>query len=1225
MEDSDIYDGKLLDQILYDGKDPPGQGLVRQSRSYKIVFTPDYIGNPCKDPERLEKLLLGQHFSSKRTEEIYDPLDLIQSKVLQDMIYTEKSLKSYLNDKRQYQVSKLPTVHTHFFKELSQQLSSPTVVKVTNSLMILGNAYGVISVYNHSAHELNVFQSSKTFGPVTSIDISNDELFIITGYTGGQIALWGKNSDGAFISIRANNSYHTTSITSFKFWKNNSLTISSDISGRVMIVEYTKNFLSTSISAIELLKGEIGPIGNIEILQSETTGHTLDSSCLVAIAGEKAVLVYVLSPEIACISSFHRPESVPEGELPCVAWKYIEIHSELSYSLSIAWGSGLMIYNVKFPIANGIELYQSLDLASNINSLVWLSRQVLVAITEKKEIILKPSERKIICECPRSFEIVSRTEGIFSLCKGVAGNDRKLFLMGGKEFYVLNLLTWNECIDELSNKGEWLEVLCFGLDLYEGKFPSQYGFPESIEELRNILEQLVTIYVKVGTIAWVHKISNTIEFCVGIGALDILFNMLLDFFVDHGEAKNMDYFVSDLEPYVLTGKIKKIPEFVIGKIMGFYLRQNTPELIEKILMNLDNNCVKSEQVLPIIAEYQLLSAAICVYSKINDFLAPAVMIFQKFSEEKDLVLKRYYFYKLLWYVRMCFQGKELMGQRISEKIYNEVIKNLVDWIVKDGKIEVLIKIDSVCFLHVIEELCLEKFQVFALEIIQEIYKVTEENTYSFEQFCIFIAIVTKTMEIKLPYEITMKAAKFLLGVKYNIESIPIGGSDILLYIHNFTYGEQGRLAFTDVSLPELGKCALRLLKTCEKITNEDINDLLSITHDSSHILPQVFLFDLKQDYKKSLQTHLQAKTPEEKDLIFSWIWQKFKFFSENSPKDLKSFQNEVSDILSILVDINSDKTAQLVRDWFQNSHNYIIKKLDNAPNLQLKYLGELLKDQFDKDLVLLYVKLLCQQSPERVLKFLKTRDVEFFDESLKICAEYKVITAEAYLNEKLGAVREALDLLISTIQSTRLDLIAKMRKKEVIIPSHISELGQKIHKYGKVCIRNISALDLTELEEFWFSIFKNTLDCYVEFKEYFYLYPQLEPMLHNSVNFILTHMLDHVDLSEIITCISSEYEDFPFKHMRDNIVEVLTRHTHQKKIMMNAIRLLKKDTSVNVNLLFSTRLEGQASDFFLCKACGKKINGQSTGIYIFACGHVYHKRCQGIPVCFLCTDDGLSR
>ena len=691
--------------------------------------------------------------------------------------------------------------------------------------------------------------------------------------------------------------------------------------------------------------------------------------------------------------------------------------------------------------------------------------------------------------------------------------------------------------------------------------------------------------------------------------------MLFDFFIDNGAKENMEYFVNTLEPYILSGKISKIPSFVIGKLMAFYLRKETPEIIEKVLLNLDKDSIDPEQVLPIIKEYKLLTAGIVVYTNIDNFVEPLVLIYNSFAGEKEIVKKKAYFYKLLWYVRMCFNGELFLNKQLSTVQHFSAIKDITRWLLEDNVLESLIKQDIVCLLHVFWLIFNAEHKEICVKTILSIEKFAKD-TYFFFQFCCFIAKVTETGEILVPDEVSIKVAMFLLKIKENIENIPIGGNDILSYIQNITYGEQERLSFADFTVSELGKITLKLLKSCKTISEQDITSLLSAAESSSHTLIQVFLLDYQKNYIKSLYTHLKTTNPEEKVLIFDWLDQKFR---SNGQTELK---NEVIEVLSILVEIDSDKTAHLVRDWYQNSHGFIIKKLDNAPNLQLKYLGELLKDQFDKDLVLKYVKLLCQHSPSKVLKFLKSGDVEYFEECLKICADYKVVQAEAYLHEKLGAIKEALELWISTIQKTRFELFGKMRKKEVILPSIISDLGKKINKYCKVCIRNSEALDLTEIEEFWFSIFRNTLDCYMEFKEFFYLYPQLEPIIHSSINNILTHMLQHVDLSSIITCISSEYEDFPFKHIRDNIIEVLIRFSHQQSIINQALKLLQVDRTEQISLLYSLRLQGHASDFVLCRSCGKKINDSTTGIYIFACGHVYHKRCQEIPACLICNDTG---
>ena len=97
--------------------------------------------------------------------------------------------------------------------------------------------------------------------------------------------------------------------------------------------------------------------------------------------------------------------------------------------------------------------------------------------------------------------------------------NRLSFLLGNKDFQKGRLLNWRECIDELAKKNEWFEVLALGIDLYQGKGKKLYGLPRNKDELRNILEDVVRKYVKISSLAWVHKISNTIEFCIGIESL----------------------------------------------------------------------------------------------------------------------------------------------------------------------------------------------------------------------------------------------------------------------------------------------------------------------------------------------------------------------------------------------------------------------------------------------------------------------------------------------------------------------------------------------------------------------------------------------------------------------------------------------------------------------------------------------------------------------------------
>jgi hypothetical protein len=482
-------------------------------------------------------------------------------------------------------------------------------------------------------------------------------------------------------------------------------------------------------------------------------------------------------------------------------------------------------------------------------------------------------------------------------------------------------------------------------------------------------------------------------------------------------------------------------------------------------------------------------------------------------------------------------------------------------------------------------------------------------------FSLFISRICR--KVSLDHEIIVATCACLLKLNQGIEISPIGGSDIVAYIHNLTYGGFSHSFFTDFSLSEIGSVILYLLQNVSLSEAEQIH-LLGINRHLPHVLVKTYLLDLQSKYAESLDTFLKAEKAEDRALVFDWLSNKFKEGTQGK------IQKQMIDRLSDLVEIDSDKTAHLVKDWQINGHAFIIKKLDSAPNLQLKYLAELSKDQYDKELLLIYVRLLCLYDKKKLVKFLKDFENDYIEESLQICKNFSAIEAQAVLNEKQGGVKEALELWAGLITETKSRLQRQVYKKEVISPKEIKSLGKLISKYSKVCVRNLNALDLGEIEEFWFKIFKDCLDCFCEFKDFFYLYPQLELMLHGCLNQILENMLENVDLRAILDCLSSQYEDFPFKHIRQNIIKVLERFTHQQIIKQQALKLLKQDSAFSINQLYSSRLEGHASDFFICRSCGKKI-GQVTGnVFIFACGHVFHKRCQDLPYCLICNDSNKS-
>lgn len=78
-------------------------------------------------------------------------------------------------------------------------------------------------------------------------------------------------------------------------------------------------------------------------------------------------------------------------------------------------------------------------------------------------------------------------------------------------------LSFSERLTTLANRGEWLEALCLGLELDT--------------EVETQLVDLINQY-SATTIPWKFKIINTVEFCIEKGFSRLLFNELMDYFIE---------------------------------------------------------------------------------------------------------------------------------------------------------------------------------------------------------------------------------------------------------------------------------------------------------------------------------------------------------------------------------------------------------------------------------------------------------------------------------------------------------------------------------------------------------------------------------------------------------------------------------------------------------------------------------------------------------------------
>mmetsp|Transcript_25587 Transcript_25587/g.4285 ORF Transcript_25587/g.4285 Transcript_25587/m.4285 type:complete len:126 (+) Transcript_25587:1096-1473(+) len=124
------------------------------------------------------------------------------------------------------------------------------------------------------------------------------------------------------------------------------------------------------------------------------------------------------------------------------------------------------------------------------------------------------------------------------------------------------------------------------------------------------------------------------EYCIGIDSTDLLFEDLFQYFIDAGPEGNLGLFMERLEPFILHGEVTNIPTLVLGRIIGFLLNINRPDIVERIIIHLDPNCIDPQHVNPFCREYNLLTAYIYINTRTNhqSFVNPLKRIFHVIEE-----------------------------------------------------------------------------------------------------------------------------------------------------------------------------------------------------------------------------------------------------------------------------------------------------------------------------------------------------------------------------------------------------------------------------------------------------------------------------------------------------------------------------------------------------------------------------------------------------------------
>ncbi|KAK3007531.1 hypothetical protein RJ639_013239, partial [Escallonia herrerae] len=162
------------------------------------------------------------------------------------------------------------------------------------------------------------------------------------------------------------------------------------------------------------------------------------------------------------------------------------------------------------------------------------------------------------------------------------------------------------------------------------------------------------------------------------------------------------------------------------------------------------------------------------------------------------------------------------------------------------------------------------------------------------------------------------------------------------------------------------------------------------------------------------------------------------------------------------------------RDKFDRIEAYL-KRISEFP----KFLRNHSVDITD-EMIELYLELLCRYERSSVLKFLETFESYRVEHCLRLCQEYGIIDAAAFLLERVGIVGNALSLTLSGLNDKFIMLdaaVGALVSDNGVEPLHtvlknkeVNDILDIVHACIGLCQRNSPRLDPGESEFLWFQL-----------------------------------------------------------------------------------------------------------------------------------------------------------
>ena len=786
--------------------------------------------NEKKNIEPIDKEYKEESINKNILDEYKDisPIDFVGIIENNYEIFLPNSLESQLHQLSTYKAQNLTNkLKFNLLNIINSETLYNRMIKNNLNISLLKNLgkYFFIGYNNGKIHIIHLEKNDEIYlesedakVSVTSLDIYND--YLITGYKNGIIILWDYKNKKILHSIK--NSFKTE-ITALKFIecipKKKYEFFVADLEGNLVKMEITiKLLFNTNISSKGIYKEKNNPTYIIKIFNLEDKKINL-----VTFATRDSIKVYMLTPTFQLIDSDNKPDYISDKnlQLPDIdfGYGYLPKNQKTKHAiLAISWDKIINFYGFFYSSDNSLNYFICHYINNeSIVKIGFIDTSIMFIIDNSNKIKLintaftsngefkydKNKENnfilteKAILEEGKLIEnnllksIIKIEEKEYNIYNNYIIYEKKMiYILAESKIYIIKLLNFENCLNDLINNKKWLDALNLGIDLYQGNITSLPDIPND-ENLRNkillpLLMNLLNKYIDYNflgndnnSLENLEKCMNiSIEFCLSIKLINFLFFDVIQTFAQKGKS---DEFIKKIQPFIFKDKlIKEEISNALPSLYVTYKTKNELSLFDHLLTHLNFNNINTDIIKRFSVIDNLFTVMIYTYENSNDYkdlFFPIVKMYKRFNEinydvnedyktffsyvnlfkkknlEKMINSKEYIGHKLLWYIDLCLLEKKYFLKKdfenesflyfINNDNYKKFISLIYIFLLQKEIILNLIKFDSYNYFNILSKFFLdeklkdiinnEKFDInIYYDIYNNFFKLYEKTNKSEE-------------------------------------------------------------------------------------------------------------------------------------------------------------------------------------------------------------------------------------------------------------------------------------------------------------------------------------------------------------------------------------------------------------------------------------------------------------------------------------------------------------